>query len=154
MLGVVELQRMLQKIALANFFVLGLGLIVFGLIYLTASEFMPYHSDAIQTEWADLERNAQGLFLGLLKGLGGGALIAGIAATAMSWLAFRGTVAPYSVLLPVVCIGYFAILGYAIATVRALTPANPPWYVAVLGVSVAFVASFLLWIDGRRRNDA
>ena len=75
---------MVQKIALVFFLFLGLGLIGFGLVYLTASEFMPYHSDAMQKEWVDLDANTKGLFLGLLKGLGGGALIAGTGATVMA----------------------------------------------------------------------
>ena len=138
---------MLQRIALIVFLALGLGLIGFGLVYLTASEFMPYHSDAIQTQWANLDPYAQGLFLGLLRGLGGGALIAGTAATAMAWMSIRGTVKPYAALLPVVGIGYFVVLGYAIATVRALTPATPPMYMAGLGLGLAVIASFLLWVS-------
>ncbi len=145
-LGVIKNQPMLQKIALVVFFALGLGLIVFGVAYLTATEFMPYHSDAIQKEWADLEANARGLFLGFLKGLGGGALIAGISTTAMSWLSLRGAVAPYSVLLPVVCVGYFSVLGYATITVSNLTPATPPVYLVVLAGGVSVIAASLLWI--------
>lgn len=147
MSGVIRNRQVLQKIALMIYLVLGLGLMVFGVVYLTATEFMPYHSEAIQKEWADLEANAQGLFLGFLKGLGGGAFIAGVAITAMSWLSLRGTAAPYSMLLPVVCVGYFSVLGYAIHTVSILTPATPPLYLAVLGISLAVIGAALLWIN-------
>jgi hypothetical protein len=56
------------KASLLLFLLLGVALLGTGLIYLTRSEFMSYHSRAIQTEWLALTPHYQGLLLGMLKG--------------------------------------------------------------------------------------
>ena len=43
------------KVAFSCYAIAALLLLVFALVYLTRSEFMPYHSDAVGLEWAEVD---------------------------------------------------------------------------------------------------
>jgi len=138
------------KFSLVLFLLLGLGFVVVGLIYFTTSEFMPYHSQAIQTDWSALHPNHQGLFLGLLKGLAAGEIIAGLATAFMSLMSLRFSARPYVILLPVVCLGYSILITYATYVVHTTTPGEPPLMLGVLSILQAAIASVLLQVGVRR----
>ena len=134
----------LVKTSLAIFFLLGLSLLSIGGLYLSIDEFMPYHSEAVQADWSELDINLQGLILGLLKALGGGAFVAGFATLYMAFASFRKSTEPYKVLLPSVSTGYSALLCYATYTVQMSTPGNPPLLLTFILVVMGLVASVLL----------
>ena len=46
--------------------------LAFGVIYLTRSQFMPYHSLALDKPWSEVESNTQTLILALMRVAGGG----------------------------------------------------------------------------------
>ena len=140
------------KISLAMFVVLGLSSLSLGVVYLSLDEFMPYHSEAIQTDWADLNNNYQGLILGLLKALGGGALTAGFAILFMAVVSLGKSVRPFMVLLPTVATGYSILLCYATYTVHTSTPGNPPLLLASLSVAMSVLASTLLVLSQRTHS--
>ena len=140
------------KISLAMFVVLGLSSLSLGVVYLSLDEFMPYHSEAIQTDWADLNNNYQGLILGLLKALGGGALTAGFATVFMAVVSLGKSVRPFMVLLPTVATGYSILLCYATYTVHTSTPGNPPLLLAILSVAMSVLASTLLVLSQRTHS--
>ncbi len=140
------------KISLAMFVVLGLSSLSLGVVYLSLDEFMPYHSAAIQTDWADLNNNYQGLILGLLKALGGGALTAGFATVFMAVVSLGKSVRPFMVLLPTVATGYSILLCYATYTVHTSTPGNPPLLLASLSVAMSVLASTLLVLSQRTHS--
>jgi peptidoglycan/LPS O-acetylase OafA/YrhL len=131
---------MLLKASLIAFAIIGIYFVLIGVVYLTTSEFMPYHSEAVQTEWADLDGNFQGLFLGFLKGLGTGALIAGFTVISMVVISFRESATPYRFLLPSVSLGYLGLLLYAMYTVKTRTMGNPP----IEGTFVVFVVTIII----------
>ncbi len=134
------------------FVVLGLSSLSLGVVYLSLDEFMPYHSEAIQTDWADLNNNYQGLILGLLKALGGGALTAGFAIVFMAVVSLGKSVRPFMVLLPTVATGYSILLCYATYTVHTSTPGNPPLLLASLSVAMSVLASTLLVLSQRTHS--
>ena len=140
------------KISLAMFVVLGLSSLSLRVVYLSLDEFMPYHSEAIQTDWADLNNNYQGLILGLLKALGGGALTAGFATVFMAVVSLGKSVRPFMVLLPTVATGYSILLCYATYTVHTSTPGNPPLLLASLSVAMSVLASTLLVLSQRTHS--
>lgn len=110
---------------------------IVGCVYLSTNEFMSYHSEALEADWSDLESNYQGLILGLIKGLGSGALIAGCAVLYMVYVSWRQSAQSHIVLLPLISVGYSALLCYATYFVYSRTPGNPP----VLANSVLVVMS-------------
>jgi hypothetical protein len=142
------------KLSQIIFLLLGSALTMMGIMYLCATEFMPYHSGAIQLEWSELNPDYQGLFLGFLRGLGAGALTSGVAIVFMSVIMLRGRVQPYLFLLPAVSIGYLTLLCFATYTVYAKTPANPPLVLVLVLLGFANVASLFLWVGWRARNDS
>jgi|TARA_B100001971_G_C17944925_1_gene409559 hypothetical protein len=131
---------MLLKGSLIAFAAIGVYFSFIGVVYLTTTEFMPYHSEAVRTEWSDLDENFQGLFLGFLKGLGTGALIAGFTVISMVVMSFRTSPIPYRLLLPSVSLGYLSLLLYAMYTVKTRTMGNPP----IEGTAVVFVATIII----------
>ncbi len=138
------------RLALALFLLLGLVVLGTGLVYLTRGEFMPYHGGAIQTEWSALSPHYQGLFLGMLKGLAAGQIVAGSATVLMAAMALRGSARPYLALLPVVCLGYAVLITYATYIVASRTPAEPPLALGVLMVLLGTAASLMLALGTRR----
>lgn len=132
------------RISIALFSLIGVSLFLTGLLYLTLDEFMPYHAEALQLHWDDLEANHQGLLLGFLKGLGSGAFIAGFAVLFMAAACLRKNPRPFMMLLPAIAIGYPALLCYATYTVYTSTPGRPPLFLNIVLVATSVLASALL----------
>lgn len=144
----------MYKASLAIFLILGLGLMSLGLLYLSTDEFMPYHSEAIQADWSELDVNYRGLILGLLKALGGGAFVAGFATAFMAIASLRESAKPFVVLLPSVSTGYSTLLLYATYTIYTSTPGNPPLRLSVASVVAGLAASALLVYSTSSRNES
>lgn len=140
------------RTSLAIFLVAGIALVAVGATYLSADEFMPYHARAIDAAWSDLDADYRGLMLGFLKGLGAGALIAGLAIVFMTASSFTATVRPYRLLLPLVANGYSLLLCYATYTVSVSTPGNPPLQLTLLLVGACVLATLLLMRAARKRE--
>ncbi len=144
----------LLKTALAIYLGLGIGLFLLGLLYLFLNEFMHYHAQALQAEWSELSANYRGFIIGLLRALGAGAAVSGLAIAWMAVASWRGTVEPYRALLPMISIGYSGLLCWATWTVSSRTPGEPPLLLNLAAVGAAVVASILLVIDERRHRVA
>ena len=140
----------LFRFSLFLFAIVGLGLFLMGCLYLSLDEFMPYHAEAVQKEWGALEANSQGLILGLLKGFGSGACICGFAILLMIASSIRKTPRPFIVLLPLMAVGYPALLSYATFTVYLRTPGNPPLLLTVSLFAAGLLASIALAISQRK----
>jgi hypothetical protein len=142
-------QEALFRLSIFLFAVVGLGLFLLGCLYLSLDEFMPYHAEALQKDWGALDQNSQGLILGLMKGLGSGACISGLAILFMIASSLRKTPRPFIVLLPLTAVGYSALLCYATFTVYVRTPGNPPLLQMVALVAAGVLASLALMISQR-----
>ena len=68
---------MIWKLALVLFAIGGISHVIFCIEYVTASEFMPYHAQALNVDWNRLGENHKTLFLALIKLAGVGGLLAG-----------------------------------------------------------------------------
>ena len=136
-----QLTITLFRFSMFLFAIVGLGLFLLGCLYLSLDEYMPYHAEALQKDWGALDPNLQSLILGLLKGLGSGACISGLAILFMIASSLRKTPRPFIVLLPLTAIGYSALLCYATFTVYVSTPGNPPLLLTVALVATGVLAS-------------
>ena len=137
------------RLSIALFALVGLSLFLVGCVYLSLSQFMPYHAEALQLEWDSLDSNFQGLILGFLKGLGSGAFVAGTAVLWMAGKSLRESPQPFVVLMPFVAISYSSLLCFATYTVYTNTPGNPPLLLNVLLVVASVLASVALAISRR-----
>lgn len=140
---------MLLKLSIFLFAVVGLSLFLTGCLYLSLDEFMPYHAEALQQDWNSLSTNYQGLLLGLIKGLGGGAFVSGLAVLIMVVASLRKSPTPFLLLLPVTAIGYSALLCYATLTVYLGTPGDPPLLLTIVLAATSILASLALAISHR-----
>ena len=141
------------RLSIVLFSLVGVSLFITGCIYLSTDEFMPYHGDAVQMQWEDLDANFQGLLLGLIRGLGGGALVSGASILYMARAALATGSRPYRILLPAVAIGYTVLLGYATYTVFDRTPANPPLLLTGVLLAMSIGASIVLTVSQPVRDD-
>jgi len=139
----------LFKLSIALFALVGLSLFLVGCVYLSLSQYMPYHAEAIQLEWDSLDANFQGLILGFLKGLGSGAFVAGTAVLWMAGKSLRESPQPFVVLMPFVAISYSSLLCFATYTVYTNTAGNPPLLLNFLLVVASVLASVALAISRR-----
>lgn len=142
------------KLAVLLFGLVGISLLVTGAVYMSLDEYMPYHAAAIQMAWGQLDRNLQGLILGLLKGLGSGAFVAGLATLFMVGMSLRRSPKPFLVLLPIVTIGYSTLLCYATYTVYTRTPGDPPLIPSILLVVTSLLGSIALAFSQRSSTEA
>ena len=138
--------------SIALFGLVGISLLLTGAVYLTSSEFMPYHSAAVQIAWEELHPNFQGLILGFLKGLGSGAFVAGVATLFMAGMSLARGPRPFLVLLPFVASAYSTLLCYATYTVSTRTPGDPPLIPNLVLVMVSLLGSVALVLSQRRHS--
>ena len=137
------------RLSIALFAFVGLSLLLVGCVYLSLSQFMPYHAEALQLDWNSLDANFQGLILGFLKGLGSGAFVAGTAVLWMAGKSLRESPRPFVVLMPFVATSYSSLLCLATYTVYANTPGNPPLLLNFLLVVASVLASVALAVSRR-----
>jgi len=143
----------LFRFSISVFGLVGFGLFLMGCVYLSLNEFMPYHAEALQIDWIDLDPNSKGLILGLLRGLGSGAFVAGIAILFMVGMSLRKNPRPFLVLLPLIAVSYSTLLCYATYTVYTSTPGNPPLLLNIALVATSALASITLSLSQRNSSD-
>lgn len=106
--------------------------LVFGAIYLTRSEFMPYHSLALGKSWSEVEPEIQTLVLALMRVAGSGFIATGVAVVVLLMIAAKtgDNLAIYGIFL--IC--FSTSLGSCLATflVKNKTPGNPPFKLSLV----------------------
>jgi len=142
----------LKKPALLLFAVGGLSHIAFGLVYLTAVEFMPYHSQALSTDWAALDKNYQTLLLALMKICGAGGVVAGTVNLTFVVYFFRRRMSALIWILPVTALLFQIVMNYAVYIVETTTPGQPPLLIVSIGTVAFIVATCLLAVSFRSEN--
>jgi hypothetical protein len=125
------------------YLVVTLLLVIFGATYLTRSKFMPYHQQALDLSWSDLDARMQTLLLALMRVSGGGFLAAALAIIIMLFVPFRAGEAWAKYAIPAVGLTSALPSLYATVLVRTRTSASSPVGVSVLGV-VLLVLGFVL----------
>jgi len=116
---------------------------MFGVIYLTRSEFMPYHSKAIGQEWDELPANLQVLLLALMRACGGGLLGVGLCLAILVIVPFQSGASWAMYTIPGIGLVTSLSTLYATYLVKTKTPGTPPIGMSVLGIGL-FLIGFLL----------
>lgn len=130
-------------ISLLCYFITAVVSVLFGIIYLTRSEFMPYHAAALDKRWTELEVRFQTLILALMRAAGGGFLATGLGVILLSYVCFTtGEKWPLFV-IPVM--GLVTSLGslYATLLVKARTPGSPPIKLALVSIGLVLIGIVL-----------
>lgn len=118
-------------------------LVVFGVVYLTCSEYMPYHRAALGLDWKDLNPPLQTLLITLLRVAGGGFLASGLGIGIILGFPFRSGEpwATYAILVIGLTVAIPTL--YATIVMRRRTPASPPVAAGAVGVG-SIVVGFIL----------
>lgn len=98
----------------------------FSFIYLTRKEFMPYHSDAVDREWHEVDEGYQVVILALMRGIGGGWLAVGIGMVFLLVFPFRTQALWATIAIPLVGLSAAGAALYATFYVKNNTKATPP----------------------------
>lgn len=144
---------MYLRVAFTLFAVAAISYTVFGLIYVTADQFMPYHAQALSVEWAHLDDNYRILFLGLIKMAGAGGLVAGVVSLSLLAYLCRRTSSILVWLLPVPALIFQSTTNFVVYSVYTNTPGEPPLLLVSIGSFLLILATLLL-IIGVRGNRA
>jgi hypothetical protein len=119
------------------------GLFLQGLVYVTTSRFMPYHSDALEVSWEALPMHYQGFILGVIKGMGAGSIGVSLALLIMIALPLRRGEDWARWAVPIVGITFTLLTAYAAFTIDQRTAASPPWP-QTLSLTAIYVAGAVL----------
>ena len=140
---------MLLRIAFVLFAVAGMSHIIFGIVYVTADQFMPYHAQALSSEWNDLDANYKTLFLALIKLAGTGGLVAGIVNLSLVAYLFKRTSSRLIWLLPIPGLIFQLVTNYVVYSVYTDTPGEPPLVIVSIGTGVLILATVILFVGIR-----
>jgi len=116
--------------------VTGVISIVLGAYYILRGSFMPYHAEAIGTEWSALTSEMQTLFLALLDVAGAGWAVSGLLVVVLVLVPFRQGKTWARWTIPVALVLLYVPILLATLSVTHETPATPPWY----GNAIALLA--------------
>ncbi len=123
-----------------------------GLLYLSRSQFMPYHAIAVGKAWAEVTSPFQILLLALIRVVGGAWIATALAMGILLFIPFRQGMRWARWSVP--AIGLVAVLPalYVTLSVTLHTPAAPPWKAVVLSV-VLLVAGFILSLEPEKTKE-
>ena len=129
----------MQLISSVCYGAIALVSLIFGIIYLTRRQFMPYHSLALEKPWSEVEPNTQTLILALMRVTGGGFMTTAIAISVLLYFPFAEGEqwAAYSLFL--ICFCTSAGSGYATYLVRRHTPGNPPFKLSIMTIALSII---------------
>ncbi len=139
------------KLALVLYIANVVAMLAIGLAFEFRNEFMPFHSDVIQTSWHDLSAEAQILYLGMMRTEGAGFLAAASALVILLSIPFRKFEKwSYWAITVIGSVEYFPSLmaNYHVASV---TNASPPWLLMLTLTLSLFLALILANIGHRER---
>lgn len=137
------------KIAAALYIFIGLFSLVAGVVYVTSSTFIGYHSTAVGMEWADVPEGFQELILALMRVAGGGWLALSIFTFSSVLLGGLSNFPTMRWALPASIIAFYGATFYATWSVYTATGAPTPWLPSLVTIGMAALA-FALDSWGRR----
>ena len=135
--------KTLKTISFISYALVGLLGFVFAFIYLFRSEFMPYHAVAVGSEWTTVDESMKILILALMRVSGGGWLATAISITFLLIARSKFTSSIFSIGMTLVGLGALIPTLYATLFVRSNSPADPPWFAAVIGIALLVIALVL-----------
>lgn len=143
---------MIWKSALVLFAVGGISHIIFGIVYVTASELMPYHAQALNVDWNKLGENYKTLFLAFIRLAGAGGLVAGLVnLTLVSYLYHRVESRMVWLLIASSLI-FQSMMNYVVYSVYINTPGEPPLLMVSVGSVTCIIATIMLLVSFRDQH--
>ena len=117
---------------------------VFFIIYFSRRDFMPYHKDAVETSWEDIDTKFQVLILAFIRALGGGWLTASISIIFLLIFPFQDGEKWSIFAIPIIGLSMTLSTLYATLYIKKNTQAKPPVSLvssSILLILIGFVLS-------------
>jgi hypothetical protein len=119
-------------------------------VFLTATEFFPYHAVASGIDWADVEPGLQTVFLAVFRVCGAGWLTVGIALVLLIAFPFGRRDEGWSYLaIPLLSLTFWGITLGTTVYVAMATPATPPWAGSLVCIGVTVLSAILAALSRR-----
>ena len=144
---------MIRKLALVLFVIGGISHIIFGIVYVTASEFMPYHAQALNVDWNSLDDNYKTLFISLIRLAGVGGLVAGLVNLTLVSYLYHHVESRFILLFIASRLIFQSVMHNAVYSVYTNTPGEPPLLIVSIR-SVTFIIATILLLAGIRVKHA
>lgn len=118
-------------------------MLAFGLVYLTKSQFLPYHGVALEKEWESLNTQMQTIILAFMRAVGGG-LLSGAVMILFLQYQFNKSPQQWIVTAILICGGILSISSfYAMFLVKTKTKGQPPISLVIFAFVLLIVGCFL-----------
>lgn len=134
---------MMAKIGSILNYLVAAGMLAFGIIYLSRGSFMPYHSEAISMEWAEMDQTSQILVLALMRTVSGGFLVCSISIFFLQYKFSSEKLSWIPLLILIIGTITQSTILFATILVRLNSPGNPPTSMAIGAIILLFAAYFL-----------
>jgi len=112
--------------------------ILSGVVFLTRSTFMPFHQEALNKPWQQVDPKVQALLLGLMRSAGGGLLTSGIGVAILLLIPFRAGDIWSKYAIPVLGLSMALPVLYSNILIRSRTQAHMP--IAGVSIGVGLIA--------------
>lgn len=132
-----------SRLAIFCYGAAGLASLVLGLVYVARAEFMPYHAQAVGSEWALLPEGTRALIAALMNVAGAAWIIVGCLILALVWFPFRSQTRWARWMIPVMIVIHYGSILAVTLQVQTATGAHTPWVMNAFAVAVG-IAGLLL----------
>ena len=140
-----------RKAALLAYLASACGAVLGGILYLSRSEFLPYHGEAVGMPWQSVPVNSRVLFLALIHVVGALGISLGCAVITMIVIPFRRAEPWADWIIPVVLL-MAQLAGLRVTLeVAAKTGAHAPWEAVLAGVLTTVLGTAFCWAARIRR---
>lgn len=124
-----------------------LATLLIGLLYASRPRIMPYHVEALETPWEEIDPNFQFLLKALLNGGGYYGIANGLAMAVLLLIPFREGAAWAGYAIGVIGLMGTLPLGYIVYTVKKHTAGNPPLGVMIV-INILLIAGLACFALG------
>lgn len=132
------MQKLLRITSVTLFAVLSIFLILFGALYASVGDFLPFHAAAVQSSALD---GARPLYLALMKLIGGSSAALGLLGCYVALGPVRRGHSMAAITLAGAFAGAFAMAAFVAETLANATQAPTSWH--IMGVLLAITATAL-----------
>jgi len=143
---------MIWKLALVLYAIVGINHLIFGIVYVTADEFMPYHAQALNVDWNSLDENFKFLLLALIRLAGAGGLVAGLVNLTLVSYLYHHVESRLIWLLIASSLIFQFMTNYVVYSVYVNTAGDPPLPIISIGSVTLLIATLLLFAGFRGKH--
>jgi uncharacterized protein involved in cysteine biosynthesis len=121
-----------------------LVMLIMASVFLTATEFFPYHAAASGLEWKDVEPGLQTVLLAVFRICGAGWLTVAVALVLLIVFPFGGRDEIWSYFaIPLLSLIFWGITFGTTLYIAMTTPATPPWTGSLVCIGVTLLSALL-----------